>query len=170
MPDVATTLLAIGDIGRKNLGVTLDFAHVLYADEMPAYAATLVGRRSRLLGVHLNDGYGKRDDGLMVGAVHPVQTIELLYVLERIGYDGPLYFDTFPDTSGQDPVAECSGNIAMAANLRLVVARLRGDEWARGGDPRPGFRREPSDRAQSAVRRGLNGAVAAIKQGIPGDA
>src|SRR3954447_21052445 len=30
MPNVATTLLAIRDIGRPNLGVTLDFAHVLY--------------------------------------------------------------------------------------------------------------------------------------------
>ena len=53
-----------------NLGVTLDFAHVLYADEQPAFAAALIARHSRLLGVHLNDGYGKRDDGLMVGAVH----------------------------------------------------------------------------------------------------
>ena len=72
MPDVATTLLAIREIDRPNLGVTLDFAHVLYADEMPAYAAALVARHSRLLGVHLNDGYGKRDDGLMVASVHPI--------------------------------------------------------------------------------------------------
>ena len=59
MPDAATTLLAIRDIGCKNTGVTLDFAHVLYADEMPAFAAALVARHSRILGVHLNDGYGK---------------------------------------------------------------------------------------------------------------
>ena len=52
----------------------------------------LSARHSRLLGVHLNDGYGKRDDGLMVGSVHPLQTIELLYVLERIGYDGAHLF------------------------------------------------------------------------------
>ena len=32
MPDVATTLLAIKEVERQNLGVTLDFAHVLYAD------------------------------------------------------------------------------------------------------------------------------------------
>jgi xylose isomerase len=44
MPDAATTLLAIKDINRRNLGVTLDFAHVLYADEVPAFAATLVAR------------------------------------------------------------------------------------------------------------------------------
>jgi sugar phosphate isomerase/epimerase len=95
MPDAATTLLAIKEIDRPNLGVTLDFAHVLYADEMPAHAASLVARHSRLLGIHLNDGYGKRDDGLMAGSVHPIQTIELLYELDRIGYDGAIYFDTF---------------------------------------------------------------------------
>ena len=59
MPDAATTLLAITEIGRDNTGVTLDFAHVLYADEMPAFAANLIARHSRVLDVHLNDGYGK---------------------------------------------------------------------------------------------------------------
>ena len=127
MPNVATTLLAIREIDRPNLGVTLDFAHVLYADEMPAFSAALVARHSRLLGVHLNDGYGKRDDGLMVASVHPIQTIELLYVLDRIGYDGAIYFDTFPDTTGLDPVTECAGNIDTVTALRRVVRRLDGN-------------------------------------------
>jgi xylose isomerase len=125
MPDVATTLLAIQEIDRPNLGVTLDFAHMLYADEMPACAAALVARHSRLLGVHLNDGYGKRDDGLMVASVHPIQTIELLYTLERMGYGGAIYFDTFPDTTGLDPVSECAANIDAVSALRRVVERLK---------------------------------------------
>jgi sugar phosphate isomerase/epimerase len=128
MPNVATTLLAIREIDRPNLGVTLDFAHVLYADEMPAYAAALAARHSRLLGVHLNDGYAKRDDGLMVGTVHPIQTVELLYVLARIGYEGAIYFDTFPDTTGLDPIAECKANIATVGALRRAAAKLEGDE------------------------------------------
>jgi xylose isomerase len=127
MPDVATTLLAIREVDRPNLGVTLDFAHVLFADEMPAYAAALVAKHSRLLGVHLNDGYAKRDDGLMVGAVHPIQTLELLYVLNRIGYDGAIYFDTFPDTTGLDPIRECEANIATVAILRPAAAKLEGN-------------------------------------------
>ena len=129
MPDVATTLLAIKEVDRKNTGVTLDFAHVLYADEMPAYAATLIQRHSRLLGVHLNDGYGKRDDGLMVGTVHPIQTIELLYVLDRIGYDAAIYFDTFPDITGLDPIAECSGNIAVVEAMKRVVQKLKENKF-----------------------------------------
>ncbi len=126
MPDIGTTLLAIKEIDRPNLGVTLDFAHMLYADEMPAHTAHLIARHSRLLGVHLNDGYGKRDDGLMVGSVHPVQTLELLVELERMGYNGALYFDTFPDHGGLDPCAEAATNIAMAERLRSVASTLVG--------------------------------------------
>jgi xylose isomerase len=127
MPDAATTLLAIKEIGRANTGVTLDFAHVLYADEMPAFAAALVARHSRILGVHLNDGYGKWDNGLMVGAVHPIQTVELLVELARSGYDGALYFDTFPDHSGLDPVEEARTNIGVVERLRSTAARLVND-------------------------------------------
>ncbi|WP_300037659.1 TIM barrel protein [uncultured Roseobacter sp.] len=127
MPDAATTLLALREIARPNTGVTLDFAHVLYADEMPAFAAALVARHSRILGVHLNDGYGKWDNGLMVGAVHPIQTVELLVELERCGYNGAIYFDTFPDHSGLDPVEEARTNIEVVQKLRATAARLVGN-------------------------------------------
>jgi len=127
LPDCATTLLAIGAAGAPNLGVTLDFAHSLYADEEPALAAMLAARHSRLLGVHLNDGNGKRDDGLMVAAVHTLKTLELLVELQRIGYAAPLYFDTFPDMTGLDPVAECEVNIDTVNRLLGVVSTLGGD-------------------------------------------
>ncbi len=132
MPDCATTLLAIKEVGAKNLGVTLDFAHVLYADEQPAFAAAMIARHSRLLGVHLNDGYAKRDDGLMVGAVHSIQTIELLRQIRRDGYDGAIYFDTFPDMTGLDPVHECEVNIKTVQRMLKVVDRLDGDNRLSG--------------------------------------
>jgi xylose isomerase len=91
---------------------------------MPAHSAHLVARHSRLLGVHLNDGYAKRDDGLMAGTVHPVQTLELLVELQHIGYDGVIYFDTFPDHGGLDPVAEARANIELVERLREVARTL----------------------------------------------
>jgi xylose isomerase len=124
LPDLGMNLLALAEVNRPNTGITLDFAHVLYAGEIPAQVASLVARKSRLLGVHLNDGYGKRDDGLMVGSVHPMQTVELFLELDRIGYDGVIYFDTFPDHGGLDPVAEAAANVHMADRLRSVAARL----------------------------------------------
>lgn len=127
LPDAATTLLALADVGRANTGVTLDFAHVLFAGEIPAQVAALIHRRSRLLGVHLNDGYGKRDDGLMVGTVHPLQTIELFWMLDRIGHDGVIYFDTFPDHGGLDPASEAATNVVLTDRLRRVARALNGD-------------------------------------------
>jgi sugar phosphate isomerase/epimerase len=141
MPDMATTLLALAEVGRANTGVTLDFAHMLYAGEMPAKAAMLAARKSRILGLHLNDGYAKRDDGLMAGSVHPVQTVELLVAMTRIGYRGIIYFDTFPDLSGLNPVEEARTNIrltdrlldlaaGLADNPALVAAQARQDAAA----------------------------------------
>jgi len=127
LPDMATTLLALREVGRANTGVTLDFAHMLYAGEMPARAAMLAARQSRILGLHLNDGYGKRDDGLMAGSVHPVQTVELLVAMARLGYAGVIYFDTFPDLSGLDPVAEARANIRLTDRLVDLAAGLADD-------------------------------------------
>lgn len=128
LSDLSTTLLALSEVGTDNLGVTFDFAHVLYAGEMPAFAAAMIARKSRLLGVHLNDGYGKRDDGLMVGSVNLQATLELIWQLDRDGYDGPIYFDTFPDLTGLDPVRECEANIETVGRLIAVARRLSGDD------------------------------------------
>ena len=124
LPDMATTLLAIREVGAENLGVTVDFAHVLYANEMPAHVAYLAQRHAKILGVHLNDGYGKRDDGLMAGTVHPVATVELFVQLHRMGYDGVIYFDTFPDHSGLNPIEEGRTNILIIERLRAIAAEL----------------------------------------------
>ena len=127
LANLPLTLLAIKEINLPNLGVTLDFAHILYADEQPAFAAAMASRNSKILGLHLNDGYSKRDDGLMVGSVHQLATIELLYQVYKDGYDGTIYFDTFPDASGLDPVKECEANINTVKKMLKVVKKLSGD-------------------------------------------
>ncbi len=152
MPDIGTTLLAIGEVGRDNLGVTLDFAHVLYADEMPAHAAYLASRHAKICGIHLNDGYGKRDDGLMAGTVHPVQTLELLVELERCNYRGIFYFDTFPDQGGLDPVEEARTNIAIVDRLRAIAPGLVGN-----ADLAEAIARQDATRSQRIVARAMFG-------------
>ncbi|HKM98639.1 MAG TPA: TIM barrel protein [Buttiauxella sp.] len=123
-PNSTTCLLAVEEAGCKNLGITLDFAHVLFANEVPAFAAAMVARRSRLLGLDLNDGWGKRDDGLMVGSVNPRATLEFLLQMKRDGYKGAYYFDTFPDASGMDPVREAETNIATVTRLLKLCEKL----------------------------------------------
>ncbi|MBY0396922.1 MAG: sugar phosphate isomerase/epimerase [Thermoleophilia bacterium] len=153
LPDMAATLLAIHDVNRPNLGVTVDFAHVLYAGEMPAAAAMLAHRRSRLLGVHLNDAYGKRDDGLMAGTIHPVQTVELFVTLARIGWDGVVYFDTFPDHGGTDPVEEARTNLRLTERLRAIAAGLARDAALAGA-----IARQDAGLSQRIVAAALYGA------------
>jgi xylose isomerase len=152
LSNLATTLLAIQKIDRPNLGVTLDFAHVLYAGESPAFAAAMIQRESRLLGIHLNDGYGRRDDGLMVGAVNLVQTLELLFQMVRKGFDGVIYFDTFPDVTGMDPIQECDNNIAMVSALWEVAKRLTNQ-----ADLLEAIKRQDAVVSQDLIRRAIFG-------------
>ena len=129
LSNLGTTLLAIKDINLKNIGVTIDFAHILYSNEQPALVAALIDKHSQILGLHLNDGYGKRDDGLMVGSVHQLATIELLYHITKSKYQGPIYFDTFPDTTNMDPIKECELNIdTVRKQLRLVDKLIQNNE------------------------------------------
>lgn len=127
--NIGTTLLAIDESGA-NLGVTLDFAHMLMAGEQPALAAALCIRKQRLYGIHLNDGYGQLDDGLIVGAVHPLQTAELLHHLISARYSGVIYFDTFP--LREDPVQECRANIDRVNRLTQLLQTLDRDALRAG--------------------------------------
>ena len=75
------------------------------------------------MGLHLNDGYAKRDYGLMVAAVHGLATLEPLAQVKRGGFDGAINFDTFRDASGLGSVAECAANIRCVRRM-LKIARL----------------------------------------------
>lgn len=131
-------LLATRTIGLPNLGVTLDVCHSLMTAEHPAAAAALALREGHLFGVHLNDGYGRDDDGLAFGSVNPMAAAELLLELRDGGYAGSLYFDTFPVR--EDAAVECAANIKTVERLeatldrvdlsRLTMARERHDALA----------------------------------------
>ena len=58
LSNLGTTLLAIKEIDLDNIE-TIDFAHILYSNEQPALVAALIDKHSKILGLHLNDGYGK---------------------------------------------------------------------------------------------------------------
>ena len=123
---MADALLAVQAVDLQNFGVTIDFCHSLMAGEQPAAAAALALRTGRLFGVHLNDGYGPADDGLMVGSVHLWQTLELLLELRKGGFAGTIYFDTFPDRV--DPAAECAANVQSVQRMQQLLDRMPASE------------------------------------------
>lgn len=121
-------LLAVHEVGLPNFGVQIDFCHSLMAREQPAFAAAMALRAGRLFGVHLNDGYGQVDDGLLVGSIHPWQTLELLAMLRRYDYRGTVYFDTFPIR--EVPAGESAANVTRLQQLEAVLDRLDLDQLA----------------------------------------
>lgn len=120
--DCASTLLLIEKVGAPNLGVTLDFCHMIMKKENPAFSLFLTSMQKRLVGFHLNDGYGHTDDGLMLGSVHLMQTLEYIYYAKRVNFSGLIYFDTFP--TREDPVAECAQNIRMYKKLACFIDKV----------------------------------------------
>ena len=90
----AKVLLALE--GLDEVGVLLDVGHSLAAGENVAEAAALLDEYGKLDYVHLNDNYRSWDDDMMVGSVHLVEYLELVYWLKRLSYKGWLTLDIFP--------------------------------------------------------------------------
>ena len=90
------TLLAIEDMGVENVGIVLDLGHSFFAKETPADVLQLVSRRGKLVSVELNDNWREWDDDMAVGSVHLIETLEFLYALRQINWQGPLLLDQFP--------------------------------------------------------------------------
>lgn len=112
----------MNEIDRENVGITLDYCHMLMKHENPAYGASILGSRQKLFGVHLNDGYGLNDDGLMIGTSSLVKTFEFLYYTKLHNYDQAIYFDTFPVI--EDPVEECETNLKMITRINEKIDQI----------------------------------------------
>lgn len=118
----ARTLLGIDEIGAPNLGIVLDFGHSLFAKETPADVLQLIHRRGRLVSVELNDNLVEWDDDMIVGSVHPIDTLEFLWSLRAIGWDRPLLLDQFPYR--EDPVEAASLSIRTIEAMERLLDRL----------------------------------------------
>ena len=73
-----TAVSILHDVDRENLGVTLDFCHMLMKRENPAYSLALAARKNKLYGLHMNDGYGELDNGLIFASVSLPQALEFV--------------------------------------------------------------------------------------------
>lgn len=129
LDSIGTTMLMIQEVNRENLGITLDYCHMLMKYENPAYSVCIAGQNNKLFGIHLNDGYGGFDDGLMVGTASLWKTLEFLYYVKSYGYDHAIYFDTFPKREGA--IEECRHNLAMTNRLLQMIDHVGMDEIQR---------------------------------------
>ena len=90
------TLLVAMETECDTVGVTIDFGHALVAGENVAESAALLIRHEKLFHLHFNDNYRAWDDDMMVGSVHLVEYLELLYWLRKLDYRGWYSMDQYP--------------------------------------------------------------------------
>jgi len=104
----ADTLLMAQETGLKNVGVCIDVGHSLMAHENVAEAAVMLQHYGgKLFHMHFNDNYRSWDDDMIVGSVHLVEYVELLFWLREIGYEGWYSMDQYPyRENGQAAVRE----------------------------------------------------------------
>jgi xylose isomerase len=93
----ADTLLVAKETGMPNVGVTIDTGHSLAGGENMAEAVVLLSDFGhKLFHMHFNDNYRSWDDDMIVGSVHFVEFLELLFWLKEVGYDGWYSMDQYP--------------------------------------------------------------------------
>jgi sugar phosphate isomerase/epimerase len=93
----ADTLLVAKETGMANVGVTIDTGHSLAGGENMAEAAVLLSDfGDKLFHMHFNDNYRSWDDDMIVGSVHFVEFIELMYWLKELDYSGWYSMDQYP--------------------------------------------------------------------------
>ncbi len=136
MARMADTILMAQETGCDNVGVTMDTGHAFVAGENPAEAVVLAKRAgNRLFHMHFNDNHASWDDDMIVGTVHSVVFLELLYWLDRCGYDGWLSMDQYPYR--EDAAGAIGESIQWLVKFDgiLQANRAKLDEIVALGDP-----------------------------------
>lgn len=116
----ADTLLMAQETGLDNVGVCIDVGHAFVGGENVAESAVILQHYGqKLFHMHFNDNYRSWDDDMIVGSVHLVEYVELLFWLQETGYNGWYSMDQYPyREDGARAVAE------SVAFLREIEKRL----------------------------------------------
>ena len=88
--------------GLPNVGVTLDFGHALQCGEVPSDSLSFLHEMGRLFYIHINDNFRNWDWDMVPGTVNLWDYVEFAMYMKRIGYDGWITADVFPQR--HDPI------------------------------------------------------------------
>lgn len=133
---MADTLLMAMETGCENVGVSIDTGHAFVGGENVGESIVLAKRAgNRLFHMHFNDNHGCWDDDMIVGTVHSVCYLEMLYWLDRCGYAGWLSMDQYPYR--EDAVQAVEESILWLEQFdRIVTAhRAQMDDLVAACDP-----------------------------------
>ncbi len=120
---VGKTLLLIQKVNKPNVKAMIDVGHTLMAYEDAAESAALLHYFGDCLYyMHFNDNWRLWDDDMTVGSVHTVEMLELLYWLDRIGYNGWYALDIFPYR--EDGIRAATESIRWIKGLHALLDRI----------------------------------------------
>ena len=132
---MADTLLVCLLTGCDNVGVTIDTGHAFLGGENVAESIALAKQAgNKLFHMHFNDNYKIWDDDMIVGSIHMIDYLELLYWLDECGYDGWLSMDQYPYR--EDAAGAISESVYWLKAFGRIVKneRLRFRECINDGD------------------------------------
>ncbi len=120
---VGKTILLAQATGMPNVGVFLDTGHAIMAYENVAESFALTSLfGDRLFGVHINDARRDWDWDMNVGSVHLLDTMEWLYWVDKIGFNGFYTLDIWPARMNSlEAIQEC---IAWTKAMRKALMRI----------------------------------------------
>jgi xylose isomerase len=123
LDSVGKVLHVCAEVVAPNLGANLDVGHAFAAGEAPAESAALLARKGLLRYIHSNDNTGDGGDWDMIsGAVHFWHWIELIYTLQKVGYDSWIGGDIAPKHVG--PVEVFRTNVTMIQRMTRLLERV----------------------------------------------
>lgn len=123
---MADTLLMCQETKCDNVGVCIDTGHAFVAGESVAEAIVLAKRAgNKLFHMHFNDNHGAWDDDMIVGTVHSTCYVEMLYWLDRCGYDGWLSMDQYPYR--EDAAGAIGESVAWLIKFDSMVQQHRAE-------------------------------------------
>ena len=126
---VGKTLLLLEKVDKPNVGAMIDVGHALEAYENTAESATLLKYfDDKLFYMHFNDNWRMWDDDMTFGSVHTIESLELVYWLDRLDYTGWYALDIFPYR--EDGVRAANESIKWIKGLHGLLDKIGRDRVA----------------------------------------
>lgn len=122
LPSMGRTLHFCNQVGADHLGVTMDVGHALIAGETPAAELCLGHDANRLFYVHFNDNDRGADWDMLPASVNLWETLEVLYYIEKMGWDGWFAYDVF--TRNGDNAEAVAATFEIMENLQKLLHKI----------------------------------------------
>jgi len=120
---VGKTLLLLDKVNKPNVGAMVDVGHALEAYENTAESVSLLHYfGNKLYYMHFNDNWRMWDDDMTFGSVHTIESLELLYWLDRLNYSGWYALDIFPYR--EDGVKAANESIRWIKGLHGLLDKI----------------------------------------------